>query len=74
MLCIHMSFLNPQIPIRLHFHSIADIYQFKHECTCRDFYIDNDAIDFVGDFSKEEVQLAKEKYKASPRTAEEQTS
>ena len=49
----------------LSFQSIIDISKFKHECGCRDFYIDRDSLTLVGTFSKEQLQLATERYAAS---------
>lgn len=50
--------------VSLLFKSIKDIYSFKHECRCSDFYIDRDALKLVGVITEEQLQLAKLKYAA----------
>ena len=50
--------------VSLSFKSIKDIYSFKHECHCSDFYIDSDALKLVGVITEEQLQLAKKKYAA----------
>lgn len=48
----------------LSFQSITDISKFKHECGCRDFYIDRDSLTLVGTFTDEQLQLATLTYSA----------
>jgi hypothetical protein len=61
-----MAILNVQLnQITLTFKSLHDLSAFKKECDCSDFYIDRDEQTLVGSFTKEQLKLAKEKYRAS---------
>ena len=46
------------------FTSMADISTFKHECICRDFYIDRDLLSLVGSFTEAQLSIAQTKYHA----------
>lgn len=61
---INMPSLIPQRQVILAFSSLMAITQFKHECTCPDFYIDRDMLTLVGSFTADQVKIAIEKYNA----------
>ena len=46
------------------FTSIEDISTFKHECVCRDFYVDRDLLSLVGSFTEAQLSIAQNKYHA----------
>jgi hypothetical protein len=45
------------------------MYEFKHEIACTEFYVDRDAMTFVGFFTTEQIHLAVTKYRAVPTQA-----
>jgi hypothetical protein len=53
-----------QMETMLLFQSLQLMYNFKHEITCSEFYVDRDAMSFVGFFTTEQVHLAVTKYNA----------
>jgi hypothetical protein len=52
------------IQTMLLFDSIQLMYEFKHKISCTEFYIDRDAMSFVGVFTTEQVDLAVAEYNA----------
>jgi hypothetical protein len=57
--------INAQRPTILLFQSLQMMYSFKHEIACTEFYIERDAMAFVGFFTKEQVELAVTTYNAA---------
>jgi hypothetical protein len=53
-----------QIQTMLLFKSLQLMYDFKHEITCTEFYVDRDAMSFVGFFTTAQLHLAVTKYNA----------
>ena len=58
--------INSKLQTTLLFPSLQTMYAFKHTIACAEFYVDRDAITFVGVFTAEQIDLALTEYNAVP--------